>query len=284
MDDSKFLITGGNGQLGLALQAQYPNAKATDSADLDITDTEALNNYDWSNVSTIINAAAYTNVDGAETPEGEALAWKVNDEAVGNLARIANDKDLVLAHISTDYVFDGTKSPHKEDEPFSPLSIYGKTKAAGDQKAAAARKHYILRASWIIGDGKNFVRTMLELGRKGIDPTVVADQIGRPTFTNELVKAINHLLKNQAAFGVYNISNGGDPVSWADLTRQIFKDTGLDNSVTDTTTEEYYKDKPQAARRPLNSTFDLSKIEATGFSPRDWRADLADYVKQETKK
>ena len=281
MDDSKFLITGANGQLGSALQAKYPNAAATDSKDLDISDWAAVSSYGWGNVATILNAAGYTNVDEAETPEGEAAAWQVNDKAVGNLATIAANKDLVLVHISTDYVFDGTKTKHTEDEPSSPLGIYGKTKAAGDEKAAKTPKHYILRTSWVIGDGKNFVQTMLELGQKGVNPTVVADQIGRPTFTTELVEAINHLLTSNSPFGTYNVSNAGDPVSWADLTRAIYQAANMSNTVTDTTTADYYKDKPQAAPRPLNSILDLSKIQATGFKPTDWRIDLAEYVKKE---
>ena len=284
MDDSKFLITGAGGQLGLALQAKYPNARATDSKDLDITNSQALAAFDWGNVTTILNAAAYTDVEGAQTPEGEALAWDVNDKAVGNLAGIVSQKDLTLVHISTDYVFDGSKNPHTEDEPFSPLGVYGQTKAAGDMAASKTPKHYIIRTSWVIGDGKNFVRTMLDLGQRGINPTVVSDQIGRPTFTAQLVNAIDHLLRNQQAFGIYNVSDSGEPVSWADLARAVFKEAGLANSVTDTTTASYYKDKPQAAPRPLNSIFDLSKIQATGLKLTDWRDDLAKYIKKELSK
>lgn len=284
MDNSKFLITGGNGQLGLALQKQYPHAMATDVAELDITDYDSVSKFDWGNVSTILNAAAYTNVDGAESSEGRLAAWKVNASAVANLTRIATEKDLRLVHISTDYVFDGTINPHTEDEPFSPLSVYGASKAAGDAILSVHPKHYLLRTSWVIGDGKNFVRTMLELGRKGINPAVVADQIGRPTFTNVLVGAIDHLLKTQAGFGTYNVSGGGESVSWADLARQIYKDARLENTTTDTTTIEYYKDRPEAAPRPLSSVFDLSKIESIGFKASDWRSDLNDYINKELSK
>jgi dTDP-4-dehydrorhamnose 3,5-epimerase/reductase len=284
LDSSTFLITGASGQLGRALQKKYPRARATDSSDLDITDPGAVANFDWSRIGVILNAAAYTDVDGAEMPEGEAAAWKVNDQGVENLASAAKDKDLLLVHLSTDYVFDGTKSPHLEDEAFSPLGVYGKTKAAGDQKAAQAPKNYILRTSWVIGEGRNFVRTMLELGRKGVNPAVVNDQVGRPTFTSELVRAIDHLLRERPPFGTYNLSNGGDVVSWADFTREIFKTAGFDNSVTDTTTADYYKDRPNAAKRPLNSVFDLSKIESTGFKPTDWRDDLKEYVTKELDK
>jgi dTDP-4-dehydrorhamnose 3,5-epimerase len=278
------LITGANGQLGLALQEIYPNAKKTDSTELDITDLDALNKFKWGNVGIIINAAAYTNVDGAETQEGRFLAEAANDKAVGNLANIANQKDILLVHISTEYVFDGNKGPHKEDEPFSPLSIYGKTKAAGDDKAAKAARHYIVRTSWVVGDGKNFVRTMLGLGQKGISPTVVSDQIGRPTFTSQLAAGIKFLIDNKAPYGTYNLSNEGEPVSWADFTRAIFKEAGFDLAVTDTTTEEYFADKVGSAPRPLNSLLDLSKIEGIGFKPNDWRDDLREYIKKELDK
>ena len=281
MEESKILITGANGQLGRALQKKYPTAQATDSQTLDITDAEAVKNFDWFGISTILNAAAYTDVDGAESPEGQVAAAKVNDVGAGNLAAVAKDKDLLLVHISTDYVFDGTKSPHTEDEPLTPLGTYGKTKAEGDKKVAAIPKHYILRASWVIGDGKNFVRTMLSLAKKGINHTVVADQTGRPTFTDELVRVIDFLLRNRPPFGTYNASNGGPAVSWADFTREIFKQAGFDNTVTDTTTAEYFKDKPGAAKRPPNSVFDLSKLESTGFMPTDWKDDLKEYISKE---
>ncbi|OGL34618.1 hypothetical protein A3F65_00785 [Candidatus Saccharibacteria bacterium RIFCSPHIGHO2_12_FULL_47_16b] len=279
--DSKVFIVGAKGQLGTALRQKYPNAKSADIDELDITKKESVLGYDWSDVKYILNAAAYTNVDGAETAEGRVAAWQVNAVAVGYLAQVARDRDITLVHISTDYAFDGTKVPHKEDEPLSPLSVYGASKAAGDIVLAQAPKHYLLMTSWVIGEGKNFVRTMLELGQKDVDPTVVADQIGRPTFTTELVRAIDHLLTAKAEFGTYNISNGGEPVSWADLTREIFKTAELERKVTEVTTVEYYKGKANIAPRPLNSTFDLAKIEATGFRPKDWREDLKEYIKKE---
>lgn len=282
MDDSTFFIVGANGQLGRALHAKYPNAQSADVGELDITNTESVANFDWNKVKVILNAAAYTNVDGAESKDGKKAAWAVNAEGVANLAKAAVEHDLTLVHISTEYVFDGTKSPHFEDEPASPLSEYGKSKAAGDTEAAKVPKHYILRTSWVIGEGNNFVRTMLGLGAKGISPSVVADQVGRLTFTAELVRAIDHLLSINAPYGTYNISNGGEPASWADITRAVFADAGFDSlTVTDTTTAEYFADKPEAAKRPLQSTLDLTKIEATGFKPTDWREDLKKYIEKE---
>lgn len=276
------IIVGAKGQLGRALQAKYPDAKAVDLDELDISNPEAVAAYDWTGIDTILNAAAFTNVDGAETPEGRIAAWGVNADAVANLVAVAAQKDMTFVHISTDYVFDGTKNPHTETEPYSPLNVYGASKAAGDLLVSMLPKFYILRTSWVIGEGKNFVRTMLEVGKKGINPTVVADQIGRLTFTSELVRAIDHLLSTNAKAGIYNVTNEGDSVSWADITRAIFIAAGLTNTVTDTTTAEYYTDKDGIAHRPLQSTLDLTRLQATGFTSRNWRDDLSDYVKKET--
>ncbi|MBI1952490.1 NAD(P)-dependent oxidoreductase [Candidatus Saccharibacteria bacterium] len=284
MNDSNTLIVGANGQLGRALQVIYPKAKKTDSAKLDITSAEALKKFDWDGIEIIINAAAYTNVDGAETPEGQASAWKVNDEGVANLVNVATEKDLLLVHISTAYVFDGSKKTYKESEPPSPLSVYGKSKAAGDEKVAKVTKHYIVRTDSVIGEGKNFVRTMLDLGKKGVGPKVVADQTIRPAFTTEVAKAIKFLIDAPAEYGTYNVTNEGDPVSWADFTRAIFEEASIDQKVTNITFKEYFASKPGVAPRPLNSILDLTKIESIGFKPRDWRQDLKDYIKKELSK
>ena len=281
MDDSEIFITGANGQLGRALKAKYPGAQSADIDQLDITNAESVANFDWSQIKIILNGAAYTNVDGAETAEGRVAAWNVNAVAVANLVKIAAEHDITLVHASTDYVFDGTKDPHTEDEPFSPLGVYAQSKAAGDIAVGLASKHYILRSSWVVGDGPNFVRTMLGLGAKGRAPTVVADQVGRLTFTTELVKAIDYLLVTQAAYGTYNASNVGEPASWADITRAIFKTAGYDLAVTDTTTQEYFAGKTGIAPRPLKSTLALDKLEATGFRPNDWHEDLANYIAKE---
>lgn len=280
MDDNKFVIIGAYGQLGLALQAQYPNATAVDSDGLDITDPRAVEAFDWNNVTHIFNAAAYTNVDGAETPDGRRAAWAVNAAAVANLSRVSKEHGITLIHISSDYVFDGSVELHTEDESLSPLSVYGACKAAGDLSATLAGKHYILRTSWVIGDGKNFVRTMAGLAQKDMSPTVVHDQVGRLTFTSELVRAIDHLVTSEVSYGTYNVSNTGVPASWADITREIFKLLGKDNlTVSNTTTSDYYSGKEGIAPRPLQSTLDLTKIQATGFTPTDWQTELANYLK-----
>ena len=281
MNGAGILIVGANGQLGTALREKYPKAQAVDAEVLDITDREAVQAFDWSHVTTILNAAAYTNVDDAETPECRATAWRVNAVGPRNLAEVAMRHDLTLLHISSDYVFDGSHENHSEDEAFSPLSVYGQSKAAGDIAVGLAPKHYILRTTWVVGEGKNFVRTMIGLGQKGVAPTVVADQIGRLTFTSELARVIDHLLQKNAPFGTYNATNGGDPASWADITREIFKIGAFDLKVTDTTTKDYFASKPGVAPRPLNSVMSLDKLTTTGFTPTDWREDLKLYVKKE---
>ncbi len=281
MDDATFFIVGANGQLGTALCKKYPGAKFADVNELDITNKESVAGFDWSGIKYILNAAAYTNVDGAETPEGRPLAWAVNADAAANLVAVAAQYDAILVHISTDYVFDGTKEVHDEDEAFAPLSVYGASKAAGDIAVSLAPRFYILRTSWVIGEGKNFVRTMLDLGKKGVDPTVVSDQIGRLTFTSELVRAIDHLLTAKAAFGTYNVSNDGELVSWSEVTRKIYEMAGLDNRVTDTSTAEYFAGKEGIAPRPLQSALNLAKIQSTGFKSRDWVDDLKEYIQKE---
>lgn len=283
MDQAGLLIIGANGQLGRALQAKYPAALAVDSDALDITDARQLADFDWTSVKTIINAAAYTNVDGAETAEGRPLAWKINAVGAANLAGVATLRDITLVHISSDYVFDGSQNPHGEAEDFSPLSVYGQSKAAGDIAVALTPKHYLLRATWVIGEGKNFVGIMLDLGQRGIAPTVVSDQIGRLTFTSELVAIIDHLVTSQAAYGTYNATNGGEPASWADITRLIFTTAGFDLAVTDTSTAEYYAGKDGIAPRPLNSIMDLTKLKATGFASTDWHDELERYIQAQTK-
>lgn len=279
MDDSKFFIIGANGQLGAALRKKYPKAQFADKNELDITNHQSVESFDWSGISIVLNAAAFTNVDGAETPEGRVAAWKVNASAVANLTRVCRTHNMTLVHISSDYVFDGTKEPHFENEDFSPLSVYGASKAAGDLLVEQLDKFYLLRTTWVIGEGKNFVRTMLGLAEKNISPTVVHDQIGRLTFTSELVRIIDHLLSTQAPFGTYNATNDGPLESWADITRRIFKLAGRnDLTVTNTTTAEYFAGKDGIAPRPLGSNMSLDKLHSTGFSNHDWTHELKDYI------
>jgi len=183
----KALIVGANGQLGQELRALFPQAQAVDFKELDISDSGAVQNYDWSKFEIILNAAAYTKVDESETPEGMVKAWMVNALGVANLASAARQHRLSLVHVSTDYVFDGLKQgEYSEDNPIKPQSNYGRSKAAGDLAATSAPNHYLIRTSWVIGKGPNFVRTMLKLGSERNEVSVVDDQQGRPTFASDL--------------------------------------------------------------------------------------------------
>ena len=279
MNNKAVFITGANGQLGRALQRVFSNATALSRQDLDITNKTAVDSFDWQHGSIIINAAAWTNVDGAETEEGRVASWKVNASAVSNLTRVCRKYDMTMVHISSDYVFDGTKKRHTEDEPLSPLSVYGQSKAAGDLLVEQLDNFYLLRSTWVIGEGKNFVRTMLGLAEKNISPTVVNDQIGRLTFTSELVRIIDHLLSTKAPFGTYNATNDGPLASWADITRKIFElSNHEDLIVSNTTTAEYFANKPGVAPRPFNSDMSLDKLHSTGFKSRNWEEDLRQYI------
>ena len=275
MDDKAIVITGANGQVGRALQKVYPQALALDREQLDITNQKAINEFNWDNVKVIINAAAWTDVDGAENPSNYNLVKAVNVDASRYLATAASQHDLTFVTFSSDYVFDGSQPIHNEDELFSPLNIYGKTKADGDLAAATTIKHYIIRTSWVIGDGRNFVNIMQDLAARGVRPSVVNDQIGRLTFTDTLARGIRHLLETGAPYGTYNLTNEGQPVSWADIAKIVFEKSGKSPSdVQPVSTAEYFADKPNTAKRPLQSTLDLTKIEKTGFIPEDWRDKL----------
>jgi len=284
MAPPRMLITGANGQLGRALRAEFgdhPHIEYATRADRDLTAADLDTARRWRDYATIINAAAYTAVDKAETPEGRAEAWAANVTAVANLARIATANGITLVHVSSDYVFDGTKAaPYTEDDAVSPLGVYGQTKAAGDAVVSTVPRHYTVRTSWVIGEGGNFVRTMAALAEKGVDPRVVDDQIGRLTFTDDLARGIRHLLTTRPAHGTYNLTASGDPESWAQIARRVFALTGHDpQRVTGVTTEEYFANAAApVAPRPRNSTLELSRIEATGFRPSPGSTALAAYL------
>jgi dTDP-4-dehydrorhamnose 3,5-epimerase/reductase len=286
MKPLKTLIVGALGQLGRALRADFPDAVLVDVVEgardgvLDVTDPVQVAAWPWHEYRLVLNAAAYTAVDKAETPEGRTAAWAANAAAPATLARIAAEHRLTLVHYSTDYVFDGTAEVHTEDERFAPLGVYGQTKAAGDIAVGTAPRHYLLRTSWVIGEGHNFVRTMQKLAADGVSPTVVDDQVGRLTFTTELSRATHHLVTSGAPYGVYNVSNAGPTTSWADLAKEVFRLSGrATDDVTPITTEEYVAGREGISPRPTHSVLDLSKIEATGFKPADALEQLADYCR-----
>jgi dTDP-4-dehydrorhamnose reductase len=278
MKPRRILVLGADGQVGRALRQALPEAEFAARTDFDLTSEESYRSRDWSGYRAIINAAAYTHVDGAESSEGRRLAWQLNATAVSRLASAAAEHRLTLIHLSSDYVFDGSQEPHAEAEPPSPLGVYGQSKAAGDAAAATAPKHYIVRTSWVVGDGTNFVRTMAGLAARNVSPSVVADQRGRLTFTRDLACGILHLLESGAAYGTYNLTNSGPVASWAEVAAEIYRLLGKDpQQVTPVSTAEYLASRP-AAPRPARSALDLTKIEAAGFSPPTAFAALRDYL------
>lgn len=280
----KTLVIGANGQLGRALRELFgdaPEYEYVGRDELDLADSSFTSARRWRDYATIVNAAAYTAVDMAETSEGRGAAWEANVTGVAHLVRIAVDNGLTLVHISSDYVFDGTKDgEYTETDDVCPLGVYGQTKAAGDALVSTVAQHYIIRTSWVIGEGNNFVRTMASLAERGIDPKVVDDQTGRLTFTSDIAAGVQHLLAARPAYGVYNLSGSGAPMTWADLAKAVFSATGHDAArVTGVSTEEYFSSAAgSVAPRPRNSVLNLDRISATGFSPTPMLDSLAAYL------
>ncbi|MEH0110269.1 bifunctional dTDP-4-dehydrorhamnose 3,5-epimerase family protein/NAD(P)-dependent oxidoreductase [Tersicoccus sp. MR15.9] len=272
------IVLGAGGQVGRALRSVLPAARFLGRADVDLTDPAAVESLDVDGVGTIVNAAAYTAVDAAETEEGRQAAWTVNATAVAALARLAARHQLTLVQISTDYVFDGAVPEHEEDEPLSPLGVYGQSKAAGELAAAGAPRHYVVRTSWVVGDGANFVRTMVGLAARGVRPSVVDDQIGRLTFADDVAAGIAHLLAGGAPYGTYHLTGAGPAQSWAQIAADVFRLSGADPAaVTPVSTEQYLAGRA-AAPRPVHSTLSTARLQATAFTPRPVEPALAAYV------
>lgn len=287
MKPRKTLVLGAGGQLGRAFAEAYPDADTRTRAELDLTDADAVAAFGWQDYGVVLNAAAYTAVDLAETTEGRVAAWAANTTAPATLAGLARAHGFTLVHFSSDYVFDGTAPldpGHVEDEPLSPLGVYAQTKAAGDVAVSLAPRHYVLRTSWVIGEGKNFVRTMQSLAQNGVSPSVVEDQVGRLTFTEELVRATRHLIDSGADFGTYHLSNAGPAMSWREIAQAVFERSGraaddVSGATTDTYAEQQREQGKPFAPRPRNSVMSLEKIRATGFEPEDAMAALERYLR-----
>ncbi|MDR1300617.1 MAG: NAD(P)-dependent oxidoreductase [Candidatus Nomurabacteria bacterium] len=279
--DSEVLIIGG-GQLGSELKRTYPDARLIDYPEIDISDRQSVREIDTDGIRLIVNAAAWTDVDGAEKLENQSKVHAINSDGAGFLATEAYLTDAILVHISSDYVFDGTQKNHLEDEPFSHINVYGMTKASGDLHVTVlADQYYILRTSWVVGPGGtgNFAKTMYNLAQRGVKPSVVNDQFGRLTFTSELVRAIRFLVENDAPFGTYNVSNSGPIKSWAEIAGDVFELADRSRSdVIGVSTEDYFKDKPETAKRPRNSDLNLSKIQSLGFESHDYESELKSYI------
>lgn len=280
----KTLVVGAQGQLGRALREELGDRAQIEwasRADFDLSALDAESARTWQDYDTIINAGAYTAVDGAESPDGRRKAWAANATGPALLARIATRHRITLVHVSSDYVFDGTSDePYREDAPVCPLGVYGQSKAAGDVAVAATPRHYIVRTSWVIGEGSNFVRTMASLADRGIDPSVVDDQRGRLTFASEIARAIHHLILERPEYGTYNVTSAGPATTWADIARQVFGLTGHDPvRVSGVSTDDYFANATSVvAPRPRNSELNLDRIIATGFEPGESSSLLSEYL------
>ncbi len=269
------LVVGANGMLGRDLMSLLPGElRGVDIGEIDITSPESVRTLLVTlKPEVVVNAAAYTDVDGCETNRG--LACAVNGYGVGNLARGSADIGAKLVQISTDYVFDGGKGrPYLEDDPTGPLSVYGQSKLLGEEQARLNPDHLIVRTQWLYGrHGKNFVETMLRLAIERSELSVVDDQIGSPTWTVELSRAIAALI-NGGCRGTYHGANAGF-CSWNEFARAIFHEAGVAVTVKPMTTTELNRPAP----RPLYSTLDCGKLTRdTCFTPLGWRQALQGYL------
>lgn len=272
----KILVTGAGGQLGqelksLAAEFSTPNWTFADSNALDITDESRVKDYLGAYTpEVIINCAAYTAVDNAESDQNGAFA--VNVSGIQNLTAYAGD--ALIIHVSTDFVFDGTQYiAYKEDDPTNPIGVYGKTKLEGEKLLQhITSNHIIIRTSWLYGSyGKNFMKTMLNLADSRSSLSVVSDQIGTPTYTGDLALAIIKFLEHDhVERGVYHFSNEG-AASWYDFAHAIFNMTGKDIKLTPIKSEAY----PTPAKRPHFSVLDKTKIKkAIDMEIPHWRDSL----------
>lgn len=261
----KVLVTGANGQLGydVVKELQYRNIECYGAAraDFDLCDFAAAEKFITAyNPDVIIHCAAYTAVDKAE--DEVELCRAVNAGGTENIAKICKTIDAKMLYISTDYVFDGTKDGCYEvnDIP-NPINVYGQTKLEGEQAVQKIlNKYFIVRISWVFGEhGNNFVKTMLRLGKERKEISVVADQIGSPTYTEDLAKLLVDMIQTDK-YGIYHATNEGE-CSWAEFAEEIFKFAGMDVVVKHIAAEEY----PTKAKRPKNSRMSKNKLVTGNF-------------------
>lgn len=274
----KILVTGCNGQLGRAINEEYQNEDAllinTDVAQLDITNIDKVMAFvENEQPDVIINCAAHTNVNACESQFD--LAFKINAIGPRNLSIAATKVGAKMIHVSTDYVFDGSATePYTELSPVAPLGAYGKTKLAGEEFVKQfAKQYFIIRTAWLYGEGKNFVKTMLQLGEERGEVGVVCDQIGSPTSAKELAKMI-HVLEPSDNYGVFHGTCEGS-CSWADFAEKIFELAGMDVKVNRLTTDQY----PTPAKRPAYSVLDNYMLRmTTNHTFADWEDALREYM------
>jgi dTDP-4-dehydrorhamnose reductase len=275
------VVLGAGGMLATALVKELERREqhyiSLSEHDLDITfEGRVITLLKSLNPGVVVNAAAYTDVDGAES--NRALAFEVNAAGAGNVARAAAMIDALMVQVSTDYVFDGRKgSPFRPDDPTGPINIYGVSKLEGEKLVAGvAGKHLIVRTSWLFGPGgRNFVTTMLKLSEERDTLKVIDDQVGSPTFTDHLAPGIMKLAR-LGTTGIHHLSNSGI-CTWFEFAAEIFRLSGAEVKAVPCTTAEY----PTAARRPANSVLDCSASYASLPAPLpSWQEALALYIGQ----
>ena len=293
----KILVTGACGQLGsdliLKLAARGLEAVGTDILpeapnlpealsylQLDITDSAAVMEAVGAlRPDAVIHCAAWTAVDAAEEPENREKVFSINADGTRNLAAACKEFGCKMLYISTDYVFDGqgTEPWQPDCDRYAPLNVYGQSKLAGEMAVKELlERYFIVRIAWVFGkNGKNFVRTMLRVGKTHDTVRVVTDQIGTPTYTPDLAKLLVDMIQTDK-YGVYHATNEGGFISWYDFTCEIYRQVGLHTQVLPVTTEEYGLSK---ARRPFNSRLDKAKLAEQGFRRLpDWKDALRRYL------
>lgn len=290
----KILVTGASGQLGYdvvnELSKRGHNAIGTDVAvseklpivTLDITDGDAVSKTVAEiKPDAVIHCAAWTAVDAAEDEENKQKVFAINENGTANLAKACRDIDCKMLYISTDYVFNGQgNTPWQADcKEYAPLNVYGESKLKGELAVSETLdKYFIVRIAWVFGkNGNNFIKTMLNIGKKYDTLRVVNDQIGTPTYTFDLARLLADMVETDK-YGYYHATNEGGYISWYDFACEIFRQAGYNTKVTPVTTAEYGLSK---AARPFNSRLDKSKLAANGFEPLpDWKDALARYLKE----
>lgn len=249
---------------------------------LDITDKNAVENVIGEvKPDAVIHCAAWTAVDAAEDEENKSKIYAINSDGTKNIAEVCKKFDCKLIYISTDYVFDGQgEAPWKPDcKDYAPLCVYGDSKLKGELAVSETLdKYFIVRIAWVFGkNGKNFIKTMLSVGKKYDTVRVVNDQVGTPTYTFDLARLLVDMIETDK-YGYYHATNEGEYISWYDFTKEIYRQAGYKTNVIPVTTEEYGLSK---AKRPFNSRLDKSKLTENGFKPLPtWQNALERYLKE----
>lgn len=274
----RVFVTGVKGQLGYdvvnELEKRGHTAIGVDIEEMDITDGEAVKRViSGAGPDAVVHCAAYTAVDAAE--DNEELCRRVNALGTENIVRACRELDCKLMYISTDYVFNGQGTrPWEPDDEREPLNVYGQTKYEGELAVETLEKYFIVRIAWVFGvNGKNFIKTMLNLGKTRDSLTVVDDQIGSPTYTYDLARLLTDMVETDR-YGRYHATNEG-LCSWYEFACEIFKKAGIEVKVSPVSSDMY----PAKAKRPMNSRMDKSKLERMGFVPMpSWQDALERYL------